>query len=228
MCAIVGLPEPGSSPLTRGKPIGSTCQSSSHGLIPAHAGKTDRTGTTREHPRAHPRSRGENCTPGRSFSGSRGSSPLTRGKLGDRKPARGARRLIPAHAGKTAQATADRHVSWAHPRSRGENIDGQRETAEEWGSSPLTRGKRPRGQRQLRRERLIPAHAGKTSSPTSATCWSRAHPRSRGENRYTATYQVTAKGSSPLTRGKPRRLPRDLRGLGLIPAHAGKTCSLLL
>ena len=30
-------------------------------------------------------------------------------------------------------------------------------------------------------------------------------------------------GSSPLTRGKPRLVPLGSRGLGLIPAHAGKT-----
>ena len=30
-------------------------------------------------------------------------------------------------------------------------------------------------------------------------------------------------GSSPLTRGKPQRRPREARRLGLIPTHAGKT-----
>ena len=54
----------------------------------------------------------------------------------------------------------------------------------------------------MSRRRLIPAHAGKTRKPAPRRWSRRAHPRSRGENRYTATYQVTAKGSSPLTRGK--------------------------
>ena len=49
--------------------------------------------------------------------------------------------LIPAHAGKTRGKAHRRRAGRAHPRSRGENLDGYRETYEEWGSSPLTRGK---------------------------------------------------------------------------------------
>ena len=50
-----------------------------------------------------------------------------------------------------------------------------------------------------------------------------AHPRSRGENgKAAAAYSHTA-GSSPLTRGKPGRCQLRDRGIGLIPAHAGKT-----
>ena len=76
-------------------------------------------------------------------------------------------RLIPAHAGKTSSRTATHCAARAHPRSRGENftgIDGQRHEA---GSSPLTRGKLTHARRRLTSMRLIPAHAGKTSPPTS-------------------------------------------------------------
>ena len=93
------------------------------------------------------------------------------------------------------------------------------------GSSPLTRGKRLAAGRGRRASGLIPAHAGKTA-PGIVFRWSGwAHPRSRGENRYTATYQVTAKGSSPLTRGKLVLPGNGETELGLIPAHAGKTGS---
>ena len=34
---------------------------------------------------------------------------------------------------------------------------------------------------------------------------------------------MSVKGSSPLTRGKPRALNGQIGNLGLIPAHAGKT-----
>ena len=75
------------------------------------------------------------------------------------------------------------------------------------GSSPLTRGK-PEGHPKLPPGvRLIPAHAGKTST---------MRPDARAE------------GSSPLTRGK---LPVNCglnRVQRLIPAHAGKTFSPLL
>ena len=74
--------------------------------------------------------------------------------------------------------------------------------------------------------RLIPAHAGKTRSLTSSPGSDAAHPRSRGENTPCPSARLPLRGSSPLTRGKPR--PRDNgRSLArLIPAHAGKTRSL--
>ena len=51
----------------------------------------------------------------------------------------------------------------------------------------------------------------------------RAHPRSRGENRHCVGSRTRREGSSPLTRGKPRPdRPHQLAD-GLIPAHAGKT-----
>ena len=52
--------EPGSSPLTRGKPAGGGRSQEPRGLIPAHAGKTHATSTRSPCCRAHPRSRGEN------------------------------------------------------------------------------------------------------------------------------------------------------------------------
>ena len=72
-------------------------------------------------------------------------------------------------------------------------------------------------------EDSIPAHAGKTPGmDTTSHCVS-AHPRSRGENGIGTRLIRGIRGSSPLTRGKPRRWGGvgDLRRL--IPAHAGKT-----
>ena len=132
-------------------------------------------------------------------------------------------RLIPAHAGKTGQGADFDSTCQAHPRSRGENLDLWAQIYLLDGSSPLTRGKpRPEG-RQTRRQRLIPAHAGKTSGPCRARARSWAHPRSRGENARAAWSFISAAGSSPLTRGKlDGRGGGEGRG-GLIPAHAGKT-----
>ena len=91
----------------------------------------------------------------------------------------------------------------AHPRSRGENDDGDRGQRLERGSSPLTRGKR---------RRLL-----------WLGLWRLAHPRSRGENLAEATEDSTVAGSSPLTRGKPGATVIDSADERLIPAHAGKT-----
>ena len=71
---------------------------------------------------------------------------------------------------------------------------------------------------------LIPAHAGKTDHGATGGARSGAHPRSRGENSTMVSSVAVSRGSSPLTRGKrlPVCVPRDW--VGLIPAHAGKTC----
>ena len=134
----------GSSPLTRGKRGGAGGLPLELGLIPAHAGKTSPSPTASKSSWAHPRSRGENgaliyipldCS---------GSSPLTRGKLPHRGSDRSVGRLIPAHAGKTSARRHPRAADRAHPRSRGENSGCERGSPGEWGSSPLTRGKRRR------------------------------------------------------------------------------------
>ena len=95
--------------------------------------------------------------------------------------------------------------------------------AVEPGSSPLTRGKHPHHARNDQRTGLIPAHAGKTSSPGVPCCASWAHPHSRGENIITGIIGVLSEGSSPLTRGKLSCCLPVLPVHGLIPAHAGKT-----
>ena len=51
-------------------------------------------------------------------------------------------------------------------------------------------------------ERLIPAHAGKTSQVIVLDIVLPAHPRSRGENQPNESYEASVTGSSPLTRGK--------------------------
>ena len=93
------------------------------------------------------------------------------------------------------------------------------------GPSPLTRGKRLRTRSRGRAGRLIPAHAGKTSSFSWLLRRSAAHPRSRGENYYSSVHAFVDDGSSPLTRGKRYRRARRRPNLRLIPAHAGKTPS---
>mgnify|MGYP000962917541 CR=1 FL=1 len=213
----------GSSPLTRGKRPLLQRPRAGDGLIPAHAGKTDDRLEGAAHPGAHPRSRGENWRMGALTVWLLGSSPLTRGKPPELLLGRAREGLIPAHAGKTPTSPAATRGSRAHPRSRGENAFVVAYNKSETGSSPLTRGKRcARGGRRPR-DGLIPAHAGKTSTGQDIVLASRAHPRSRGENRARPTALLRRGGSSPLTRGKHVWHADSLTGGGLIPAHAGKT-----
>ena len=132
---------PGSSPLTRGKPLSLMMCIPVFRLIPAHAGKTPTLASRGSLYQAHPRSRGENLRcQGRRWS-FQGSSPLTRGKPNPTHDARNRSRLIPAHAGKTISETGLKTLDRAHPRSRGENPTGGRVAGLRGGSSPLTRGK---------------------------------------------------------------------------------------
>ena len=134
-----------------------------------------------------------------------GSSPLTRGKLIQRKHTSQGVGLIPAHAGKTATAWTRDSAAWAHPRSRGENKAYEATVEAPGGSSPLTRGKRGVLLRTLSGPGLIPAHAGKTLLPAVAPMVRVAHPRSRGENGLFPLGRGPGAGSSPLTRGKRGR-----------------------
>ena len=135
-------PFTGSSPLTRGKLQAIVPIIASVRLIPAHAGKTTLTVLSATSRKAHPRSRGENSVADTEIATHRGSSPLTRGKLPGENDSRAWAGLIPAHAGKTITWLAQLITSWAHPRSRGENVRRAQYPPPTGGSSPLTRGKR--------------------------------------------------------------------------------------
>ena len=91
------------------------------------------------------------------------------------------------------------------------------------GSSPLTRGApHPRGP-LAPRSGIIPAHAGSTLRFLVRGGLYRDHPRSRGEHAEGVTAPRPAWGSSPLTRGALRDVPRRDWPAGIIPAHAGST-----
>ena len=198
----------GSSPLTRGKPVRRTAVPWVQRLIPAHAGKTNPSRGAVFRRTAHPRSRGENCR--ELFHGGHevGSSPLTRGKQQAAAGFAHGPGLIPAHAGKTTVGIRPGSRSTAHPRSRGENEKSIPFHLRDNGSSPLTRGKRPRMQYRGHCKRLIPAHAGKTGSACPRNRRDAAHPRSRGENCSRTRSASALAGSSPLTRGKRARRGR--------------------
>ena len=222
------LPRPcrsGSSPLTRGKPRRRYRPSEHRGLIPAHAGKTGRTRQWPFPSTAHPRSRGENAPDELEADFVRGSSPLTRGKPLSPRSSSKSWGLIPAHAGKTQARARLNQLRKAHPRSRGENHVGHERRWPGRGSSPLTRGKRGCQSWLGIFHGLIPAHAGKTRRPRDRVSRYAAHPRSRGENEIQPHLSEIDGGSSPLTRGKRRRIHAIPESIRLIPAHAGKTFS---
>ena len=192
----------GSSPRVRGKRR-EPHQGPRHlGLIPACAGKTNRSTPGRKELPAHPRVCGENRGVMTAPNQGGGSSPRVRGKRPVRLNAPPPLGLIPACAGKTAEYPADYYGRRAHPRVCGENFTGPPARVRRRGSSPRVRGKRGAGEFAVAVCGLIPACAGKTMRGPYNYVNERAHPRVCGENGVAAGECLCFGGSSPRVRGK--------------------------
>ena len=174
---------------------------------------------------AHPRVCGENRRrrTGPGFSG--GSSPRVRGKQALPRLQAAQPGLIPAYAGKTLECDLHVRRSSAHPRVCGENGRADLAYPVLGGSSPRVRGKRTVHERPWMTTGLIPACAGKTSTPTSRPCPPRAHPRVCGENSAASCHVSSKLGSSPRVRGKPGHHDGLRATARLIPACAEKTAA---
>ena len=132
-------------------------------------------------------------------------------------------RIIPAHAGSTAESTKPSIGEPDHPRSRGEHAIEMTGRVVRRGSSPLTRGALRARYVVVLFGRIIPAHAGSTLHGSGAGPEDPDHPRSRGEHARNTGAATHANGSSPLTRGAPRHRRVGNPRLRIIPAHAGST-----
>ena len=193
----------GSSPHTRGARRPSGRSSNRSRIIPAYAGSTGLRRRRCRGRRDHPRIRGEHACSTTTRTRSSGSSPHTRGALRFRSCCHRRRRIIPAYAGST--------------RGRDE---GRRN---EDGSSPHTRGARPGRSSRHRHGGIIPAYAGSTRPTPDGLRRRRDHPRIRGEHDIEVHARAGRRGSSPHTRGAPRR-PESATGcVRIIPAYAGST-----
>ena len=213
----------GSSPLTRGAPVGRVFAVLPLGIIPAHAGCTGEVPVSSSLFRDHPRSRGVHGTPAPSKAVTVGSSPLTRGAPGAQGSGAPQVGIIPAHAGCTEGDECRRAHLPDHPRSRGVHFVVVCWLVGRWGSSPLTRGARGEHRGVVPLTRIIPAHAGCTLVGDSDGRHQRDHPRSRGVHLPASVSSSQPTGSSPLTRGALSPVVRALSPVGIIPAHAGCT-----
>ncbi len=97
---------PGSSPRMRGKRLGRRGCRSPTRIIPAHAGQTCAARSTTPNNADHPRACGANIRPSESCLQRNGSSPHMRGKRPCVLVATDCGRIIPAHAGQTANRIA--------------------------------------------------------------------------------------------------------------------------
>ena len=157
-----------------------------------------------------------------------GSSPLARGLRRLRRYEGVEDRIIPARAGfTTCRSGCAQHHS-DHPRSRGVYKSVCVHRNQNWGSSPLARGLRPRQELRGKGDGIIPARAGFTTHSSRKVYSASDHPRSRGVYQRTLIRSTHSCGSSPLARGLPIQAVADRPRGGIIPARAGFTPSASL
>ena len=152
----------GSPPRMRGKPLGVNPVWLMGRITPAHAGKTKILSSPPSGKTDHPRACGENKHLLESEGQYSGSPPRMRGKPVEKRRMEQARRITPAHAGKTAAALLMPCHSPDHPRACGENVCRDVEAGLGVGSPPRMRGKRRWDSTRDTEQRITPAHAGKT------------------------------------------------------------------
>ncbi len=85
------------------------------------------------------------------------------------------------------------------------------------------RGKLNVIRRQVKWNRIIPAHAGQTGSVSPSAAASTDHPRTCGANVRSWSASMTLTGSSPHMRGKHVFRNDIFLPIRIIPAHAGQT-----
>ena len=197
----------GSSPHSRGAPPPDGPGTAPVRIIPAFAGSTATDVWTRVQSQDHPRIRGEHDPDTEEVLVRSGSSPHSRGAPNCSHSSNYSPGIIPAFAGSTHPPRRWSGDSWDHPRIRGEHDAHEvRELAAD-GSSPHSRGALQAPIRLDQVRRIIPAFAGSTMRPArrAETGWD--HPRIRGEHWITLPSSTYASGSSPHSRGAPRRGP---------------------
>jgi hypothetical protein len=137
-------------------------QATTPSCIPALAGNTAPLRSKSGRPTVHPRARGEHTLNAFAEHANSGSSPRSRGTLGELPIPMRILRFIPALAGNTMSHCPGTSGESVHPRARGEHFSRPAPCHVVCGSSPRSRGTRGRGPGNRRSSRFIPALAGNT------------------------------------------------------------------
>ena len=154
-----------------------------------------------------------------------GSPPHTRGKVFSMENQRLARRITPAHAGKSVIICSFGKKHRDHPRTRGEKTLQSIIMSTHAGSPPHTRGKVIPLMGICALAGITPAHAGKSGKIEFATGMEEDHPRTRGEKSQMGLNSNLCQGSPPHTRGKAQNSYIQQASCRITPAHAGKRFS---
>ena len=213
----------GSSPRMRGKRAETVTVRGVSRIIPAHAGQTRRSRWRCCRCPDHPRACGANFAGNEAGWARAGSSPRMRGKPAARSRRVMRVRIIPAHAGQTSAAA---RAGWSrpdHPRACGANVLTLHLHHAASGSSPRRRVKRLDFKGFELKSRIIPAHAGQTTTTGACDAATKDHPRACGANAKWLRSCPAPSGSSPRMRGKLADETAVVTASRIIPAHAGQT-----
>ena len=199
-----------------------------HRIIPAHAGNSLPSVPAFGSHADHPRACGELPVTLNADPENGGSSPRMRGTLILQLLYKCCYRIIPAHAGNSRIPSRWFTRTADHPRACGELL--RPGMAPGWlaGSSPRMRGTPLATREQGSRLRIIPAHAGNSSSRILRMSVSSDHPRACGELPYRVGERGEEIGSSPRMRGTRGEHHPVLVLDRIIPAHAGNSYPTLV
>ncbi len=213
----------GLSPRARGKLETHRDLSRRRGSIPASAGETYFSVSSRSFLRVYPRERGGNFESIDCGRDARGLSPRARGKPSAGSCVVVSGGSIPASAGETLQQRHAVLADQVYPRERGGNATTTTPRDPEAGLSPRARGKHLDGSELSQPGRSIPASAGETCVCHVFSSIRAVYPRERGGNCWRPLLCLPLGGLSPRARGK--RVPSRARGKHgrSIPASAGET-----
>ena len=197
------------------------------GIIPAHAGLTMSWSRWTRWTRDHPRACGAHSDTTVSLFANGGSSPRMRGSLFLPLLMKVFDGIIPAHAGLTAILALLPLLHRDHPRACGAHCKINLLMTKGVGSSPRMRGSLFKGSVSVQEVGIIPAHAGLTSWHCVHHSRHWDHPRACGAHGLSAFIDLAKVGSSPRMRGSQPKPDSCNLLLGIIPAHAGLTLSII-
>ena len=216
----------GSSPRMRGSHPFSPLLEHSIGIIPAHTGLTRENHYVHTGTEDHPRACGAHAFGSSVGSAVGGSSPRMRGSLSSCLIVSYLSGIIPAHAGLTPLPWLSIYGTRDHPRACGAHAQMIIQLTIAEGSSPRMRGSLEHIEYGIPYQGIIPAHAGLTMKSTWSRKKRRDHPRACGAHIRSSCTSVNQTGSSPRMRGSQEGPVRAQQVHGIIPAHAGLTCSV--
>ena len=150
------------------------------GCIPASAGESRASPSSRRPARVHPRERGGICRQLSRQPPILGASPRARGNHGCTRPKRSVHGCIPASAGESLIPRTRGCPRRVHPRERGGILYASASASVSRGASPRARGNRDNDADASTHTGCIPASAGESVRRSASSPAAGVHPRERG------------------------------------------------